>query len=107
MIKKLVRFRVEPGEIETVKKAIAEFVAAVRTNEPDTIYGSLQAEDGVSFVHAMAFANESAEQRHSGADYTKRFVEVLYPRCEQPPEFTTVTVFASSKKGAGFLGKGG
>ncbi len=106
MIKKIVRYRVKPQEVDAVRTAITEFVNAVKENEPETVYGSLQAEDGVSFVHAMAFADESAERQHRAAAYTNQFFEILYPRCEEAPEFITVNVLSSTKKGAGFLGEG-
>ena len=80
------------------------FPIIVHAHEPDTIYGSLVADDGLSFFHAMAFPDEAAERRHAQADYTKRFVDVLYPNCVSPPEFTAVRVIHSTKRGAGFLG---
>ena len=104
MIKKMVRYRVKADEVEAVRKAIGEFVDAMAEHEPNTIYGSLQADDGVSFVHAMAFPDAEAEEFHGTAEHTKRFVEVLYPKCDQEPQFTTFKVIGSTKRGGGFLG---
>ncbi len=106
MIKKIVRYRVKPDKVADVNAAIIEFVDAVRSNEPDTIYGSLVASDGLTFLHAMAFPNDGAERLHREASYTQRFVEALYPNCEHEPEFVDVTVVRSTKKGGGFLGEG-
>ena len=106
MIKKIVQYRVKPEKIDNVKAAISEFVDAVKSNEPDTIYGSLVAGDGVTFMHAMAFPDAAAEKLHREAPYTKQFVEVLYSSCEQDPEFVDVMVLRSTKKGGGFLGEG-
>ncbi len=104
MIKKMVRYRVTANEVEAVRDAIAEFVDAIAEHKPNTIYGSLMADDGVSFVHAMAFPDAEAEEAHRTAAYTKRFVEVLYPKCDQEPQFTTVQVVGTTKRGGGFLG---
>ncbi len=104
MIKKMVRYRVKADEVVAVRKAIGEFVDAIAEHEPNAIYGSLLADDGVSFVHAMAFPDAEAEERHRKAEHTKRFVELLYPKCDQEPQFTTFRVIGSTKKGGGFLG---
>jgi quinol monooxygenase YgiN len=106
VIRLLVRYRVHPEAAGKVREAIATFVDAVRANEPDTIYGALAAEDGVSFVHAMAFPDEGAEERHRAAPYTRAFVDALYPACEARPEFTRLEVVRSTRKGGGFLGGG-
>lgn len=105
MIKKLAHYRIRPETAADVRAAIDEFVAAVQREEPDTIYAALVAPDGVSFVHAMAFPDAAAESRHRQAPHTRRFTDVLYPRCEQPPEFTEVAVIATTRmKPGGFLG---
>ena len=104
MIKKMVRYRVKTEEVEAVRAAIGEFVDAIAEHEPNTIYGSLLADDGVSFVHAMAFPDAEAEERHRQAEHTKRFVEALYPKCDREPQFTTFQVIGSTKRGGGFLG---
>lgn len=35
----------------------------------------------------MVFTDKKAESRHRNAEYTKKFVEILYPHCEEKPEF--------------------
>ncbi len=104
MIRKIVQYRVKPDAVEVVRTAITNFVKAIVANEPDTIYGSLVAEDGLTFFHAMAFPDEVAERRHRNAEHTKRFVEVLYPKCDQEPQFTAFQVIGTTKGGGGFLG---
>ncbi len=106
MIRKIVQYRVKPDAVEVVRTAITNFVKAIVANEPDTIYGSLVAEDGLTFFHAMAFPDEVAERRHRNAEHTKRFVDVLQTNCEEAPKLTGVSVFQSTKKGSGFLGTG-
>ena len=50
------------------------------------------ADDGVTFFHVMAFPDEDAEEAHRTAAHTMRFVEELYPRCEEEPIFHTLTL---------------
>ncbi len=89
MIAKLARFTVRPEEVETCTAAIERFVMAVRAQEPGTrLYTSYRLPDGVSFVHVMEFADADAEALHRQSAHVREFVEVLYPRCVTPPEFT-------------------
>ncbi|MBI4410715.1 MAG: hypothetical protein HY561_13475, partial [Gemmatimonadetes bacterium] len=81
-IVKVARYRVKATELGTVESAILEFVAAVRRAEAHTVYEAYRQPDGVTFLHFMSFANAGAEQMHRQAPYTLRFVDVLYPRCE-------------------------
>ena len=74
MIKKMVRYRVKADEVVAVRKAIGEFVDAIAQHEPNAIYGSLLADDGVSFVHAMAFPDAEAEERHRKAEPLGHFL---------------------------------
>ena len=106
MIRKIVQYRVKPDAVKLVRTAITTFVEAIVANEPDTIHGSLVAEDGVTFFHAMGFPDDVAEKQHRNAEHTKRFVDVLQTNCEEAPKFTGVSVFQSTKKGSGFLGTG-
>lgn len=75
-----------------VLAAIREFVAAVQSEEPETEYRAFQLGDSRDFLHIMAFTDEDAQKRHQTAGYTREFVEVLYPNCDEEPEFTPVTV---------------
>jgi len=87
-------FRVKEGEVKRVQRAIEAFVRAIAKNEPDTLYyASFRAGDR-DFFHLMRFRNETAEKLHAKAPYTKRFVEVLYPRCEGHVVFHDVDVLA-------------
>ncbi|MBA2690694.1 MAG: hypothetical protein H0U63_07820 [Burkholderiales bacterium] len=95
-IRKMARYTIRASEIETVRKAIAQFVNDIEDNEPATLYEAFALADKVSFVHTMCFADADAEQYHRGAPHTKRFVEVLYPRCETAPEFIDLNPVAST-----------
>lgn len=90
-------FRVKDGEVSRVERAIAAFVRAIGKNEPDTLYyASFRAGDR-DFFHLMTFRHAAAEKRHAAAPYTKRFVEVLYPRCEGHVVFHDVEVLAETR----------
>ena len=44
----------------------------------------------------MAFANEKARDLHTRTPHVKRFVEVLYPLCIEPPMFRDIVTVASN-----------
>lgn len=60
-------------------------------HEPATEYRVFRIDDGVSYVHWMAFPDEAAESAHREAPYTREFVDTLYPLCEREPEFESLT----------------
>lgn len=91
MICKIVNYKVKTDELAVCQKAIREFVAAVRKNEPSTFYEAFQIEDSVNFIHIMKFKDERSEQNHKTAEYTLKFVDVLYPRCEEKPVFQDIS----------------
>lgn len=97
MIAKIAEFKVKVDKLEECKKAIAEFVAAVKANEPGTIlYESYQKTDSVSFIHTMYFKDAEAEEMHKNSPYVKKFVDILYPNCEIKPTFTDLKLLASN-----------
>lgn len=93
---KIVHDRIRPDKLEVVLPAIREFVASIAQVEPQTRYDAYQAEDGVSFVHLMSFPDADAESSHQTAAHTARFVEILYPNCEQAPVFTDLRLLHST-----------
>ncbi len=97
MISKIVRYKVRPEEVGNVLSAIREFLMAIANCEPETKYDALQLIDEVSFIHTMRFPNPLADEQHQKAQYTLKFVDTLYPRCEDAPEFTEVKEYLSSK----------
>jgi quinol monooxygenase YgiN len=96
MIRKLANYRIDPESLEEVERAIEDFVSAIGKEEPETVYEVYRISDDVSFVHLMAFPNREAERAHQVAPYTKRFVDILYPYCEEQPTFLDVTLVESS-----------
>lgn len=94
MICRIAEYLIRPGEEGPVLEAIGAFVAEVRANEPATTYDAYLRDDGLSFIHFMAFPDAAAEERHRRAPYTERFVAALYPRCEAPPVLSDLSVVA-------------
>ena len=95
----MARFNVKPDKREVAEKAIVEFIDAIQQHEEGTLlYQSLRENDGVSFVHFMTFKDEKAEEIHRSTPHVKKFVDILYPNCEQRPVFTDLTSVASAGK---------
>lgn len=92
MIRKVARYVVKEEEVDNVKAVIEEFVSSIKNYESATVYHAYQADDGVTFFHVMAFPDEEAEETHRSADYTVRFADQLYPRCEETPVFNDLAL---------------
>jgi quinol monooxygenase YgiN len=96
MIRKIVRYKVKPEEVEAVVAAIKEFLIAIANTEPETKYEAMQLVDGVNFIHTIQFSNPMAEEQHQKAQYTIKFTDILYSSCEQQPEVTDVKEYLST-----------
>ena len=92
MIRLMAEYRIKEGTLEVVQTAIKEFVAAIHAAEPETEYTPYRVGASDRFIHIMAFVGEDAQQQHQTADYTARFVDILYPNCSQLPEFTPIGI---------------
>ncbi len=93
----MVRYTVKKEKLDMVKKALSAFVDAVRMHEPYTSYEAYQ-EGEASFVHIITFRDDSSEKVHGEADYTNRFVDLLYPECVSEPAFTELKLVRSSRQ---------
>lgn len=98
MIYKIVHYKMMPDKGDVAVEALEEFVAGIAMDEPETYYEAYQEEDGVSFVNIMRFPDETAEKYHQSASHTMRFVERIYPNCEEMPVFTTLKLVKSTEK---------
>ena len=89
MIYIMAKYKIKKDKLEEVKRAVIEFISAVKENEEGTLrYEAFQLKDSsLDFVHLMVFDDEKSREMHSSSDYVKKFVETLYPCCEKEPEF--------------------
>jgi len=91
-------FTVKQEYVKPAKRALAELVAAVRENEPKTLYLVFREEGAPAFFTLMSFENEAAERRHAQSSYVAQFAKKLLPLCDGKPRFTELAYFAGSKK---------
>src|SRR5690349_9738980 len=93
-------YRVKPEAVEKVKKAITEFVAYVRENEPGTkMYLAWQeTQDPTHFLHLFIFEDEAAQVRHGESEAVKRFEAVYGPELvDEEVEFTDFVMVAGKR----------
>ncbi len=90
-------YRVKEEKLDQVREAVAEFVDAVKTNEPATLfYEAYQGVGDISFFHVMTFENEEAEEAHRITPHMAAFVQKLYPDCEEEPGFVELELVRSN-----------
>lgn len=91
-------FTVNQEHVKPAKRALAELVAAIRENEPKTLYLVFREEGLPAFFTLMSFENEAAERRHAQSRYVAQFAKKLLPLCDGKPRFTELAYFAGSRK---------
>ena len=87
---RLARYAISEKSREEAERAIREFVAAIRENEPATEYRAYREAGSNQYLHVMVFPDQASEQKHRESPWTEKFVETLYPLCEIEPVFTDV-----------------
>lgn len=97
MIHKIVHYKMKADKVDVAIEALEKFVAGIAADEPETFYEAYQSEDEVSFVNVMAFPDEMAEKYHQSAPHTMKFVDIIYPNCEEMPVFTTLKLVKSTE----------
>lgn len=90
MIQLIAQYKIKKGTEPGVLEAISEFVSAIHQQEPDTDYRAYRLQESREFLHIMTFTDRTAQKIHQTAEYTKRFVDVLYPNCEMEPQFSLI-----------------
>lgn len=90
MIDKIAQYKVKKEKLEIVLSALKEFIFAIERSEQGTTYKAFQHYDEISFTHFMNFPDEEAEKKHANSEHTKKFVEILYPNCEELPVFISL-----------------
>ncbi|MBY0389079.1 MAG: antibiotic biosynthesis monooxygenase [Mycobacterium pseudokansasii] len=104
----LVRFSVRPGHEDAFDTLVAETLAAITTDEPDTIvYAShTQAQDAGVRVFYECYRNHDAFQAHEAAPHTRRFLAERTQHLARPPEVWTLTPVAGAINGTPLRGDG-
>jgi quinol monooxygenase YgiN len=74
-------YQVRPSAVDKVKKAIEEFVAYVKANEPGThmYLAWQQKDDPTRFIHHFIFADADAQARHGQSEAVKHFEAIYSP----------------------------
>ena len=84
----MVHYTIKPGSRDKAEKAVRVFVKAVNAGEKRTLfYHAFKGKKPREYVHVMGFKDAKAERVHSRNLHTVKFVNVLYPLCEQNPVF--------------------
>ena len=80
----IAHYKVRPGGVEKVKKAIQEFVPYVKEKELGTLMylAWQQQDDPTRFVHFFIFEDEAAHQAHSRSEAVKRFEAAYEPELD-------------------------
>lgn len=92
-------YQVNPGAVDKVKAAVAEFVEYVAVHEPGTrMYAAWQQEDDpTNFVHLFEFADTAAHEAHGRSAAVRRFEDVYGPELASGPVvFTNYVQVAAS-----------
>lgn len=93
MIVKIAKYKVKKEKLKEVVAAIQIFVDIVQQDEEGTLrYEAYQEPDETRFIHFMMFKDEAAEKFHKETEYVKEFADILYPLCDEEPEFTKLEV---------------
>jgi quinol monooxygenase YgiN len=92
-------YQVNPGAVDKVTAAIAEFVDYVAEHEPGTtMYAAWQQQDDPTrFVHLFEFADAEAHEAHGRSAAVRKFEDVYGPELASGPVvFTDYAQVAAS-----------
>ena len=95
----IAEYQVRPSGVESVQRAIEEFVSYVRVEEPGTwMYTAWQRQqDPTRFVHFFIFENADAHETHSRSAAVKRFEAAYRPELiSDSVAFTDYNLVASN-----------
>jgi quinol monooxygenase YgiN len=104
----LVRFSVRPGHEDAFDALVAHTLAAITTDEPDTIvYAShTQAQEPSVRVFYECYRSHDAFQAHEAAPHIRRFLAERTQHLASPPEVWTLTPVAGAINGSPLRGDG-
>ncbi|MDF1535483.1 MAG: antibiotic biosynthesis monooxygenase [bacterium] len=90
-------YRIKPDKLDEVTAAVAEFVAAVKENEPAVLfYEAYRGVGDVSFFHLMTFEDAYSEEKHRSTPHMSVFVQKLSLCCEEEPGFVDLELVGSN-----------
>jgi quinol monooxygenase YgiN len=104
----LVRFSVRPGHEDAFDALVAETLAAIAAEEPDTIvYAShTAAEEPTVRVFYECYRSHDAFQAHEAAPHIRRFLSERTQHLASPPEVWTLAPVAGAINGRPLRGDG-
>lgn len=104
----LVRFRVRPGHEDAFDALVAHTLAAITTEEPDTIVYAThtQATEPSVRVFYECYRSHDAFHAHEAAPHTRRFLAERTQHLAGPPEVWTLTPVAGAIDGQPLRGDG-
>jgi hypothetical protein len=87
-----VEYQVKSGKLSETLPAIQAFIAAAQADTEHVAHysGYQHASEPTKFIHMMKFTSPENEHHHQHADYTKTFVDILYPNCSVEPQFEEI-----------------
>lgn len=94
-----VQYKIKKKKLTKAKDALAEYMDAVKKNEPGTIeYKVFQDNDDSSiFVHLMSFVDKNAKKAHEKTEHLKKLKKVLVPMSKGKAVYTTLKEFQPIK----------
>ncbi|QZA10146.1 antibiotic biosynthesis monooxygenase [Mycolicibacter heraklionensis] len=104
----LVRFSVRAGHEDAFDALVAQTLAAITTEEPDTIIYASHIQDGQPRVRVFyeCYRSPEAFQAHEAAPHTRRFLYERIQHLAGPPEVWTLTPIAGAVTGTPLRGDG-
>lgn len=95
----IAEYRVKGSGVETVRKAIEDFLPYIRANEHGTrVYNAWQhKEDPTRFLHVFIFEDEAAHRAHASSAAVKQFEAAYGPELDGGPVVFTDYVNVASK----------
>ena len=90
-IYQIARYQVRPEAVDSVKRAIDEFVRYVTENEPGSrLYSAWQqGADPTKFVHLFIFEDDAAHEAHGRSAAVRAFEDVYTPELTAGPVIFT------------------
>lgn len=90
-------YRVEPGAVDRVEAAMAEYAAYLAREIPDALWWTGRHDDDATrFVTVISAPDEATDDQIRTCAGTRRFVDVLYANTVDDPVFTSLSEVATT-----------